>query len=111
MVGFTKCVTVFSLFFDSILDFSRVCGGVRGKVNSAFDRARRVLSWCFLLLLWAPLCASPSEKFANPDPGYPTLLNKGMLFRKLLLQMNFHFFCWVYESDCCMQYMSLVYWL
>ena len=55
MVGFTKCVAFFSLFFDSILDFSVVCGGVRGKVNSAFDRARRVLSWSFLLRLWSPL--------------------------------------------------------
>ena len=64
-MGFTKCVGFFSLFFDSILDFSVVFGGVRGKVNSAFDRARRVLSWSLLLRLWSPLCA-------NPDPGYPT---------------------------------------
>ena len=44
VVGFTKCVAFFSFFFDSILDFCGVCGGVRKKVNSAFDRARRVLS-------------------------------------------------------------------
>ena len=76
MVGFTKCVAVFSLFFDSILDFSGVCGGVRGKVNSAFDTGRRVLSWCLLLPLWSPLCANPSGKYANPDPGYPASLTR-----------------------------------
>ena len=44
MVEFTKCVAFFQLFLDSILNFSVVCGGVREKVNSAFDRARPVLS-------------------------------------------------------------------
>ena len=74
VVGFTKCV-VFSLFFDSILDFSWVWGGIRGKVNSAFDRARRVLSWSLLIQFWSPLWANPSGKYANPDPGYPTCLS------------------------------------
>ena len=64
VVGFTKCVAFFSLFFDSILDFSVVCGGVREKVNSPFDRARQVLSW-------SPLWENPSGKYANPDAGYP----------------------------------------
>ena len=74
MVGFTKCVAFFSLFFYSIWDFSGVCGGVREKVNSAFDRARRVLSWSLLLRLWSPFCANPIGKYANPDPRYPTSL-------------------------------------
>ena len=64
--------SVFSLFFDSILDFSWVWGAIRGKVNSAFDRARRVLSWSLLIRFWSPLWANPSGKYANPDPGYPT---------------------------------------
>ena len=38
------CIVFFVIFFDSILDFCEVCGGVRKKVNSAFNRARRVLS-------------------------------------------------------------------
>ena len=71
-MGLTKCVAFFSLFFDSILDFSVVCGGVREKLNSAFDRARRVLSWSLLLRLSSPSCANPSGKYANPDPRYPT---------------------------------------
>ena len=68
-----KMCSVFSLFFDSILDFSWVWGGgIRGKVNSAFDRARRVLSWSLLIRFWSPLWANRSGKYANPDPGYPT---------------------------------------
>ena len=75
MVGFTKCVAFFSLFFDSILDFFGICGGVRENVNSAFDRARRVLSWSFLLHLWSPL-------WANPDPEYPTFITT-ILFHEM----------------------------
>ena len=54
----------FRYFVDRILDFCRLCGGVRGKVNSAFDRVRRVLSWSLLLRLWSRFCA-------NPEAGYP----------------------------------------
>ena len=47
-------------------------GGIRRKVNSAFDRARRVLSWSLLIRFWSPLWANPSGKYANPDLGYRT---------------------------------------
>ena len=50
-------------------------GGIGGKVNSAFDRARRVLSWSLLIRFWSPLWENPSGKYANPDPGYPTFSN------------------------------------
>ena len=63
--------SVFSLFFDSILDFSWVWGGIRGKVISAFDRARRFLCWSLLMRFWSPLWANRSGKYANPERGYP----------------------------------------
>ena len=91
MVGFTKCLASFSLFFARILDFSVVCGGVRGKVNSAFDRARRVLSWFLLLRLWSPLCANPSGKYANPDPEYPTLVTRLAEFLEKIVPWRMHF--------------------
>ena len=59
MMGLTKCVAFFSLFFDSILDFSGVCGSVSEKVNSAFDRARRALSVCVDLRFWSPQWVNP----------------------------------------------------
>ena len=91
MVGFTKCVAFFSLFFDSILDFSGICGGVREKVNSAFDRARRVLSWFLLLRLWSPLWANPTGKYANPDPEYPTCLQSTMFDLSALMSPRVFF--------------------
>ena len=63
MVGFTKCVAFFPFFFDSILDFSVICGGVREKVNSAFDRARRALSICIGLRFWSPQWANRGGVF------------------------------------------------
>ena len=80
--GLLNVYGFFSLFFDSILDFSGVCGGVRGKVNSEFDRARRVLSWSLLLRLWSPFWANPSGKYTNPDPGYPTFITT-ILFHEM----------------------------
>ena len=54
VVNFTNGVAFFSLFLDSILDFSRICEDMREKVFSAFDRARRVVSWCPLVHVCSP---------------------------------------------------------
>ena len=84
--------SIFSLFFDSILDSSVVCGGVRENVNSPFDRARRILSWPLLLRLWSPLWANPSGKYANPDTGYPTFITVQYIYFSLYSSDDYRFF-------------------
>ena len=70
VVGFTKCLAFFPLFFARILDFSVICGGVREKVNSAFHRTRRALSVCVGLRFWSP-------QWGNRDGVYEQIWDFG----------------------------------
>ncbi len=63
---------VFLAFFSSILGFSPRWKMLRRKKSSAFDRARRALSWSNVGLIWSNLWANPFEKYSNPDQRYPT---------------------------------------
>ncbi len=47
-------------------------GGLFEKVNSALDRARRVLFWSNVGLTWSNQWANPFKKYSNPDLRYPT---------------------------------------
>jgi hypothetical protein len=63
-------------YFSSILGFSPVRGGLFEKVNSAFDRARRVLSWSTFGLTWSNSQANRPWKYSNPPVRYPTSILK-----------------------------------
>ncbi len=62
----------FLAFFSSILGFAPRWKGLRRKKRSAFDRARRALSWSNVGLIWSNVWANPFEKYSNPDRRYPT---------------------------------------
>ena len=53
MRGFIAIFEFFLAFFSSILGFSPWMGDLFEKVNSALDRARRVLSWSNVGLTWS----------------------------------------------------------
>ncbi len=74
-LGFTEIFGFFKVFlgfFSSILGFSPVRGGLFEKVNSAFDRARRVLSWSIFGQTWSNSQANRPWKYSNPPVRYPT---------------------------------------
>ena len=58
-----KKYMIFSSFFCSISDFSPVCKGAGEKINSAFDRAHRVLSMIVIYRFWSGLWANPYRFF------------------------------------------------
>ncbi len=57
--------TFFQRFLEVFWGFLLDKRGWGQKKNSAFDRARRALSW-------SNFWANPSEKYSNPDERYPT---------------------------------------
>jgi hypothetical protein len=66
---------VFFSIFKQYFGFFFTEEGLFEKVNSSFDRARRVLSLSNVDLTWSKCRANPFKKYANPDLRYSTYQN------------------------------------